>query len=286
MQAVRTLASLKFAIPLLIILIAVTVVGSLFPQADVFSADPYLILLGLLGVSLLLVTLIHIPAILHKKGRKTLAGVIVTHLGILVLIGAVIYGNYSGFRYTVKLIEGEVTVVPGIPFVIQLDQLTIEEYNPSDFPRVNLQALPKKQQLSAITLLERGKAVLTTTASPGNPVKFKDITLLPSISDVGWYFELVITDPQGREKSIPVKPWSPPLIQLGDRRVLTHNILVGNVEKAELFTIETDAMVSLGFADKAQPLMIDGYSVMLGSVKRYTGMQVYNRPQETLLVIG
>ena len=33
-------------------------------------------------------------------------------------------------------------------------------------------------------------------------------------------------------------------------------------------------------------LTLDGYEVSLGPVKRYTGMRVYNRPQETILVLG
>jgi len=33
-------------------------------------------------------------------------------------------------------------------------------------------------------------------------------------------------------------------------------------------------------------LTLDGYEASLGPVKRYTGMQVYNRPQETILVLG
>jgi hypothetical protein len=56
--------------------------------------------------------------------------------------------------------------------------------------------------------------------------------------------------------------------------------------EAELFTIEGDAMVSLGFAREGQPLMVEGYEVSLGPVKRYTAMQVYNRPQEPVLVLG
>jgi cytochrome c biogenesis protein ResB len=97
------LASLKVAIPLLVLLVAATIVGSLFPDPELFSSWWYLSLLGLQGVSLLLVTIQHIPAILRKKGRNALIGVITTHLGILVLIAGIIYGGYSGFRHEIKL---------------------------------------------------------------------------------------------------------------------------------------------------------------------------------------
>ena len=75
-KSIRLLASLKIAIPLLVLLTAVTVIGSLFPNPDLFSTWWYLSLLGLQGVSLLLVTIQHIPAILKKKGRNALIGVI------------------------------------------------------------------------------------------------------------------------------------------------------------------------------------------------------------------
>ena len=56
--------------------------------------------------------------------------------------------------------------------------------------------------------------------------------------------------------------------------------------QAELFTIENDSMVSIGILQRGQPLEIEGHNLALGPVKRYTGMQVYNRPQEAILVWG
>ena len=282
----RLLASLKVAIPLLVLLTLVTIIGSLFPDPDLFKSWWYLSLLGLLGLSLLFTTILHAPSILRRKGRNTLVGVITTHLGILVLIGAVIYGGFSGFRHKIKLIEGEITVVPGLPFVIQLDELLIEDYRQEDFPGMNLNGLPKKKQDSHITLLKSGKPFRSTVVAPGRPTTVDGITLLPAINDTGWYFELIAIDPQGREKIIPVRPWSPPLITIGGKRLMTHSIVTGETPEAEFFTIEGEKMTSLGFLRKMQPLEIEGNSLRLGPVKRYTGMQVYNRPQEWLLILG
>jgi cytochrome c biogenesis protein ResB len=119
-KAFRLLASLKVAIPLLVILVGVTIVISLFPTPELFASKWYLGLLGMLGLSLLLITIQHAPMILKRKGRNALIGVITTHLGILVVIAGIIYGGYTGFRHNIKLIEGEVAIVPGLPFVIQL----------------------------------------------------------------------------------------------------------------------------------------------------------------------
>jgi len=282
----RYAASLKVAIPLLVLTVVVTIAGSLQTDTDYYRTWWYLGLLGLNGVSLLFITLLHIPSILKRKGRNALLGVITTHLGILVLIAGVIYGGYSGFRHQVKLIEGEATVVPGLPFVIRLDALDVEEYRQEEFPRMDVAALPKKKQESRITLLKNGERWLSATASPGKPFKVDGITLLPSLNDMGWYFELLVIDTQGRDKTIPVRPWAPPLINLGGTRVMTHGVMPGESPQAELFAIENEQMLSLGFVSPGQPLVIGGYGVSLGPVKRYTGLMVYNRPQEPVLVLG
>ena len=285
-RAFRLLASLKVAIPLLVVLIVVTIVASLFPEPDWFRSPWYLGLLGLQGLSLLFITILHIPSILRRKGRNALLGVITTHLGILVLIAGVIYGGFTGFRHNVKLVEGEVTVIPGLPFAIQLDELRVEDYRQEEFPRLPLETLPKKQQDSYITLLQNGKAVLDTVTAPGRPVRYDGITLLPSISDIGWYFELIVTDQLGRDKTVPVRPWALPVLRIGEREFITHGATQGDLQEAELFVIVDEQPVSVGIARRDQALAVDDHTVRLGAVKRYTAMQVYNRPQEPILVWG
>ena len=285
-RSFRLLASLKVAIPLLVLLVIVTIAGSLLPEPDLFRSWWYLALLGLLGLSLLFITILHAPMILKRKGRKAMIGVITTHLGILILIAGIIYGGYTGFRHEIKLIEGEATVVPGLPFVIYLDELTVEEYRQDEFPNQDLESLPKKRQDSQITLLKNGKSWMSAVAAPGQPVTVDGITLLPSISDVGWYFELIVMDPYGKEKTVPVRPWEPPVIKLGDREIVTHSAMTGDLQETELFAIEDEQLVSLGFARREEALEIEGNKFTVGPAKRYTGMQVYSRPQEPLLVFG
>ena len=106
------------------------------------------------------------------------------------------------------------------------------------------------------------------------------------MADVGWYFELIVIDPLGREKTIPVRPWSPPIIQLGSKEIMSHGVMSGEAPQVDIFTMEGDAVTSLGTVMEGRSLLLDGYEVSLGPVMRYTGMQVYNRPQEWLLVLG
>jgi len=122
--------------------------------------------------------------------------------------------------------------------------------------------------------------------APGKPAVIDGITLLPAINDLGWYFEIIVVDPSGREKVIPVRPWAPPLIKIGDTRLMTHSVVTGESPRADFFTIEDDEMIALGVASTEQPLVIDRNSLSIGSIRRYTGMQVYNRPQEAILAWG
>ncbi len=282
----RFFSSLKTAIPLLVLTVAATIIGSLLPDPAFFRTWWYLGLLGLNGVSLLFITILHIPAVLVKKGRNALIGVVLTHLGILILIAGAIYGGLSGFRYQVKAIEQEMTVVPGLPFVIHLDELIIEEYPEETFAHMNLEMLPKKRQESHLTLYRKGERWLEVVAGPGTPAKVDGITILPSIRDVGWYFELIVTDPQGREKTIPIKPWAPPLITVGEKRIMAHSLVDAGGMMAQVFTLEGDQMTTLGMVSAEQGFELAGYTISLGAFKRYTGLLVYNRPHAPLLVIG
>jgi len=282
----KFLASLKLAIPLLVLLILVTIVGSLFPEPEMFSSWWYLGLLGLNGVSLLFITIMHIPMILQRKGRNALIGVVVTHTGILILIVGAIYGGMSGFRYEIKAIEGEMTVVPGLPFVIRLDQLVIEEYTVETGVNMAQVGNLKKKQDSHISLFKNGELWKDFVARPGSPAKVDGITILPLLNDLGWYFELIATDPLGRQKTIPIKPWAPPLIKVGGRDVMAHSLMDAELQQAQVFTMEDGQMVILGIVSAGQPLDLDGYSISLGPYKRYTGMTVYSRPHAPVLVIG
>jgi cytochrome c biogenesis factor len=282
----RLLASLKVAIPLIVILTAATIFGSLSPDREVYRSAWYLSLLGLLGLSLLFITLLHIPSIAKKKGRNALIGVVTSHLGILIVIAGIIQGGYSGFRHQVRLIEGEVAIVPGLPFVIQLDRLEVEEYRQEEFPRINLAALPKKVQDSHLTLIKGGQPWRSVVAAPGRPARVDGITLLPSVGEIGWSFELVVVDPLGRPKTIPVRPWAPPLVTIGQKQYMTHGVAGTAVREAQLFTLEGGSMASAGSVREGETLEIAGHIVSLGVVKRYTTMQVYNRPHAPVLVIG
>lgn len=224
--------------------------------------------------------------ILQRKGRNALIGVVVTHLGILILIVGVIYGGMTGFRHDVKAIEDEMTIVPGLPFVIHLDKLEIETYSEEILAGMNPQALLNKKQDSHLSLLKNGKPWKEFVARPGKPVRVDGITILPSLNDIGWYFELILTDLQGREKTIPIRPWQPPIINVGGTPVMAHSLMDTSVPSVQIFTIKNEQMTQLGIVSREQALELNSYSIELGTVSRYTGLLIYNRPQTSILVIG
>lgn len=243
-------------------------------------------MLGLNGLSLLFVTIRHIPMILERKGRNALIGVVVTHMGILILIAGMIYGGLSGFRYEVRAIEGEMTIVPGLPFVIRLDQLDIEEYPQDIVARMGSGNTLKKKQDSYLSFIKNGDRWADSVTRPGMPAKVEGITILPSLNDTGWYFELIVTDRQGRVKTIPIRPWAPPIIKVGDTPLMAHSLVETGELSAQVFTIADGKMIPLGVVSKDRTLNIDGSTISLGPVKRYTGLFIYKRPQTPILVIG
>jgi hypothetical protein len=165
--------------------------------------------------------------------------------------------------------------------------LVLEEYPEEAFAHMNLDLLPKKRQESTLSLFRRGELWRQFQIAPGNPANADGFTLLPSIRDVGWYFELEVTDPRDRLSFVPVRPWAPPLVRVGPNEVMVHSLMEAGGLTAQVFTIRDGQMVPLGMIGEAlPPLELDGFSVSFGKIRRYTGLQVYNRPHAPMLITG
>jgi hypothetical protein len=279
-------SSLKTAIPLLVITIMVTIGASLFPTPDLFRSWWYLGLLGLNGISLLFITILHIPMILERKGRNALIGVVLTHAGILILIIGVIYGAMSGFRHEIKVIENEMTIVPGLPYVVYLEKLLIEKYPEGTFAEGSAQANLNMKQDSHLTLLQNGIEQGSFVIRSGAPAKVDGITFLPSLNDIGWYYELIATDRHGRAKTFQVKPWAPPIFDLHGTEFMAHSRMEGDSLSAEIYTMVDGQVTPFGVVNNHQTLSLDDHTLSLGNVKRYTGLTIYNRPHEPILIAG
>ncbi len=317
------IASVKFAIPLLIAIAAASIIGSLIPQGrnvklasdipewiaslnrylqlnDIFHSWWYIILLGLLGFSLLTVAIKRFPRVYQQRGRGAALGILLAHLGILTILGGMVYSGFSGFRYYTRLVEGDVTVLPPLPFVIKLDEFKLKYYPEETFKHWGPDARFPEKQESMITLFHHGNPFMKAAIAPGQPIIAKGVTLLPAHKDIGWVFDLVITDLNGREKVVPIWPWAPPLISFygGQQRYMAHSLNYdwgsareneGNSPRAttEIFKLQSDGTVdSMGFATDKEPLQVGAFTMAIESIRPYTGIHVYVRPEKPFFITG
>ena len=123
---------------------------------------------------------------------------------------------------------------------------------------------------------------------------------MPSDTDFGWAFTLVVRDPGGREKVIPVIPWAPPLIRLGLTRqhVFADRVtaiessqegkeIIKRINAVEVFLVEENGdRQSLGFATETTPLSASGYIVSVWDIRPYTGLHIYRRPGVPIIITG
>lgn len=322
-RAFDFVSSVKTAIPLLVVIAAASILGAIIPQGrnvrlaaeapgwlqslnrylqlnNIFYSWWYLTLLALLALCLLAVTVKRVPIVWRVRGRGPALAILMAHLGVILLVSGMIYGGLAGVRYYTRLIEGDATVLPQLPFIIKLERLEVDYYSAETFNQQGTDSRMASRQDSTLTLFHHGEPFLTATAAPGNPLSARGITLLPSQKEVGWAFDLVLKA-GGREKVVPIRPWAPPLITLGlgnSSRVMTHRLVsqgqraIGFGEipadaAAEVFLLqENGASRSLGFATRAKPLEFGAWEISLGGIRRYTGLHVYSRPEVPVLMLG
>jgi cytochrome c biogenesis protein len=120
-----TIASLKVAIILFILIIAASMAGTL-TSYDVYHAGWFAALLSLFGVNLLACTA---QRIARKKAR---VGSLISHVGILVILIGVIVGAVSGQEGHIAISEGETlgsyqtdSGNRNLPFQIRLDDFEV-----------------------------------------------------------------------------------------------------------------------------------------------------------------
>jgi hypothetical protein len=322
-RAFNFLASVRLAIPLLVVIAIASVVGSLIPQGrnvqlaqgapewvrrineylqlnDIFHSWWFVLLAGVLGLSLVAITVKRIPTVRRQRGLGAGMGILLAHVGILLILGGAMYGGMSGFRYYTHLMEGDVTVLPPLPFVIKLDRLDLKYYSADTFRHLGPNFRMAEKQESAVTLLHHGNPFLKATAAPGRPVLARGVKMLPAEKDVGWAFDLVLSA-GGMDKVVPIRPWEPPLVTLGfgnPNRILVHRLTPHGSEgqgiedgpsalATEVVMFQVDGTVrSLGFASQSEPLKFGAWTFSVTNIRRYTGLHVYSRPEQPFLIAG
>jgi cytochrome c biogenesis protein ResB len=317
------LASVALAVPLLVLIAAATILGTTIPQGknvalassmpewvqglnvylqlnDIFHSWWYLSLLALLGISLLAITIKRVPVVWRQRGAGIALGILLAHAGVLVLLGGAVYSGSSGFRYYTKLIEGEVKVLPALPFVIKFDRFDLEYYPGDASADATTSPRVARRQDSTLSLYRHGSAIQQITTAPGRPVQVHGVTLLPDQTNIGWAFSLVIRSPGDYERVIPIIPWAPQLIRLGitTQYIIAHQVFTTESTKTEdegivkpdtteVFLLEEgNEPRSLGYASEANPLSVNGYTITPWNIRPYTGMHIYQRQGMPLVISG
>jgi hypothetical protein len=67
---------------------------------------------------------------------------------------------------------------------------------------------------------------------------------------------------------------------------MVHSLMDAGEMKAQVFTQVDGQPELLGIISREQDLVIEGQTISLGEVKRYSGLVIYNRPHAPILVIG
>ena len=67
-----------------------------------------------------------------ERGKINVAGSTIVHIGILLMILGAFINETSGFRKHVQIVEGEIYVEPSENFLVRLDSLDMDYYEPAD----------------------------------------------------------------------------------------------------------------------------------------------------------
>jgi len=196
------LSSIKLTIGLLILLAALSVIGTLIPQnaspeqyvhlysprtykllrdlglLDMYHSWWFLAALGFLALNIAVCSLQRLPVlrkIRDKRWRLSRLGVYIAHFSILLILTGGLMSGIGGFRGFMRIGEGEASdkvVVGGegvrrLPFEVRCDDFEVTFW-PDGTP---------KEYVSRLSFLEGGKVVLEgVEVRVNHPVEFRGLT--------------------------------------------------------------------------------------------------------------
>lgn len=142
-----------------------------FGLYDVYHTPWFVLLLGLLMVSLFLCTLKRTGRLLRARHKHIpLIASLVAHYSILVVMLGVLLGSVAGLSDTIYLAEGETAPVPGADFAIRLERAE-ERYNPDGSVR---------DWYSTVTVIEDGQEVKRFVIEVNRPLQHRGFAFYQS----------------------------------------------------------------------------------------------------------
>jgi len=142
-----------------------------FGLYDVYRAPWFVLLLGLLMVSVLLCTLKRTGRLLRARRKQiTFIASLVAHYSMLVVMVGVLLGSVAGLSDMLYLAEGETAPVPGADFSIRLDRAE-ERYNSDGSVR---------DWYSYMTVIEDGQEVKEYVIEVNHPLQHRGFAFYQS----------------------------------------------------------------------------------------------------------
>jgi len=238
-------------------------------------------------------------ALRRNNTRGVIAAAALALCGIGLVLGGMHVNRVAGFHYYVHTVEGEITIIPSLPFAVRLEQLASVRAQGDGGKRGGANDKATRPGSGVLVLLQRDRTLARKTFTPGQPIEAQGVSLQTATADAGWAFALVVRDPGGREKVVPVYPGSPAVVRLGLTRQYVSTGAVKAIETlrpgdeagtayaAEVFLLEKGGKKqSLGFATEKAPVSASGYMVSIWNVRRYIGLDVYRQPGRPMKVAG
>jgi len=142
-----------------------------FGLYDVYRAPWFVVLLGLLMLSLFSCTLRRTRRLLRARRKPVIiiASLVAHYSMLLVMVGALL-GSVAGLSDMIYLVEGETAPVPGADFAIRLDRAE-ERYNPDGSVR---------DWYSYVTVIEDGREVMQYVIEVNRPLQYKGFAFYQS----------------------------------------------------------------------------------------------------------
>ena len=294
-----------FAVVLLVILAAVSLLGTVIPQREapevylklygevfsrffgflnltnLYAAPFFYIILGLLGLSLFACSCNRLIKLLKEKDGLYHWGSFFSHLSVLVIYLGVIYGGVAGFSGYAQIEKGKDFLAPGGLFSVRL-----RDFN----AKFDAQGRPLAYT-SDLSVRENGREVLRKTISVNDPLSYKGLKFYQSSYGLtGW---LEIRGPGGKiERSRISKDaccayYTPTgqrfhVVEMFPDLHVLHGRPIENYEPNEpLAMIE-----NIGWLVKGKPLKWGKYTLKLLGAVEYTGLQVKKDPGVWVVYLG
>jgi cytochrome c biogenesis protein len=311
-QAWDFFASTFLAVILLIVLAAVSILGTIIPQNEspqvyqklygevfsqlfyglgltsLFGSFFFKILLTILAISLFSCSLRRLILALRGKLNFYLWGSFLAHLAVLVIYLGVIYGGWAGFSYSTGIEKGSTLIERHGNFSLRLNDFNAkfdERGRPLLFS-------------SDLSVFESGKEVLRKTISVNDPLAYRGIKFYQSSYGLNGILE--VSFPGKKAQKVPIYKGSCAVFsetgqmfhieELLPSVDFFHGKAISVYEPSQpvayVIAHNNESSQEIGWLLSGRALPWGKYSLKLVAAREYTGLQVKKDPGVAVVYLG